>query len=76
MVEYLQQYSEKEVAIRLSLAGILVSHAGKPLQAIKVLEKINSNHLDQTERDHLYRLQRKAARLHDEKPFETADEDW
>jgi membrane associated rhomboid family serine protease len=76
MAEYLSRYAEKSSLVRLKLAQILVVEANRPWQALKVLAKLDLSSLDSAQQELFKRLQAKARKLHEEDPYEVADEDW
>lgn len=76
MVEYLRQQREHERQVRLKLAHILIEHAERPGQALKVLGKIEIEQLSENQRNLLKRLIHKAKQLAAADPYELADDDW
>lgn len=76
MVEYISRHLDKEPLMRLNLARILVTEANRPLQALKVMAKIDTSALDASQQDFLRKLRAKARQLHEQDPYEVANEDW
>jgi hypothetical protein len=50
MQEYLQRYSERETAVRLALAQLLVQHLNKPKESWQMLGTVNDALLTPQER--------------------------
>jgi hypothetical protein len=76
MVEYISRNAEKTPLMRLNLARILVVEGKRPLQALKVLAKIDPATLDAAQQGVLEKIRAKARQLHEQDPYEVADEDW
>jgi membrane associated rhomboid family serine protease len=76
MVEYLARYTEKAAAVRLKLAQILVVEQKRPVQALKVMARIGRATLDSRQQEFLGKLEARARQLHEQKPYEIADQDW
>ena len=76
MVEYLQTYRERTVAVRLALAEVLISHMQRPGQALAVLDKLAATHLDAGQRQVCDALYAKAQEAYQRDPYEVAPEDW
>jgi hypothetical protein len=76
MVEYLARHPEKAALIRLKLAQILLTEQPRPAQALKVLAKIDEAALEVRHLEFLGRLRAKAQQLHEQDPYEVADQDW
>ncbi len=76
MVEYLRTYHRRALEVRLKLALILVEKEGRPVQALRVLAKIQAETLTSKQRELYLRLQRKAERLARDNPYEVAADDW
>lgn len=55
---------------------ILATHENRPLQALKVMAKIDLSTLDASQQEFLAKLRAKAEQLHEEDPYEIANEDW
>jgi membrane associated rhomboid family serine protease/uncharacterized protein YciI len=76
MAEYVSRYAEKAALVRLKLAQILVVEAKHPLQALKVMAKIDPSALNGSQQEFLKKLRAKAQQLHEQDPYEVADEVW
>jgi membrane associated rhomboid family serine protease len=75
MAAYLAHYTTNTVIVRLKLAEALIAD-NRPLQAMKVLAKLDAAGLDEQSRRAALRLHEKAKQLQEEEPYEVADEDW
>src|SRR5262245_9464651 len=76
MVEYLKTPQPREAVVRLALAQALIERLGRPRQALKVLTRIDSKALSETQRATLSKLTERAQRAAEEDPFEVVAEDW
>lgn len=76
MVEYLKAPQPREAVVRLALAQALIERLDRPRQALKVLARIDSKALSETQRATLSKLSERALRAVEEDPFEVAAEDW
>lgn len=76
MVDYLRNYTQRTVAVRLALAQLLIDNLQRPGQALRVLAKLNGHALDATQQRVLEALEAKATHAYDEDPYEVAPEDW
>jgi hypothetical protein len=76
MVHYLKHYDQRTAQVRLQLAKILIEQEDRPIQAERVMAKINSNDLDASLRKIRDDLLRKAQQLRAEGSIEAAAEDW
>lgn len=76
MVEYLHTHAQQSAKMRLQLARVLIEHERRPVQAMRVMEKIPAAELDEKLlrlRDKLMRIARK---MHEEGEIEPPSEDW
>ncbi len=76
MVEYLKTPRQREPAVRLALAQILIEQLGRPRQALKVLGQLESGSLTPAQQATLSKLRGRAELASEEDPFEVAAEDW
>lgn len=76
MAEYLAQYPDQGLRMRLKLAQILIIHEHRPAQGLKVMARIDPAALSHTQRELLVKLRAKAAQLHEQNLYEVADKDW
>ncbi len=72
--KYLSGYAD-DAAVRLKLAEALIVEK-RPAQAAKVLARLPEAALRPPQRQLLLRLREAARRLHEQDPYEIADEDW
>ncbi len=75
MAEHLARYSTRTVALRMALGEALLRER-RPAQALKVLAKLADAALDARQRQVVSGWRTKARKLHEEDPYEVADEDW
>ena len=61
--------------MRIKLAKILVTE-NRPMQAIRVMAKIDMASLSENDRLLLENLRAEAEKRHADDPYEVADEDW
>ena len=76
MVVFLRQYPQRDAAVRLALAQIMMEKKSRGLQALKVLQKIDPRKLDPR---HVptYRNSCSTPRpMANDDPYEVAAEDW
>jgi hypothetical protein len=76
MVEYLKTPRPREAVVRLALAQALIERLGRPRQALKVLARVDSKALSETQRATLSKLTARAQQAAEEDPFEVAGEEW
>jgi membrane associated rhomboid family serine protease len=76
VVEYLKTPRPREAVVRLALAQALIERLGRPRQALKVLARVDSKALSETQRSTLSKLTERAQQAVEEDPFEVAGEDW
>ena len=76
MVEYLRTHTERAMTVRIALARVCLDHLQRPLQALKVLAKIDRTHLPTATAQEVERLQALALPLAEEDPFEVIHEEW
>ena len=76
MVEYLRNYTEQALLVRLKLAEILLRHEQRPAQARRVLAKIPEGALDATHSDYRQRLEEWIDRFRPGDVLEVEPEDW
>ena len=75
MAEHLAKYTTRTVAMRMALGEALIRER-RPAQALKVLAKLSDAALDARQRQIVMGLREKARKLHEEDPYEVADQDW
>ncbi|MGA2256200.1 MAG: rhomboid family intramembrane serine protease [Thermoguttaceae bacterium] len=75
MVEYLARFTARALPMRFKLAKILILES-RPMQAIRVMAKIDKAALATNERNLLDKLHAEAVKRHARDPYEVADEDW
>jgi len=76
MVEYLQHYSARAVAVRLNLARILLVGQKRPAQALGVLSKLDPSQLNAKQQQRFAQLQALAKKAKREDPYDFAQHDW
>ena len=76
MVEYLRVHTQRAPLVRLALAQLLVEQLGRPMQAIKVLSKLDASKLPPPQQQTLAALQQRAAKEAEEDPFEATIDGW
>jgi membrane associated rhomboid family serine protease len=76
MAEYIAKHPLKAALVRLKLAQILVTVEKRPAQALKQMAKIDGAALDARQREFLEKLRAKAEQLHQQDPYEIADQEW
>jgi hypothetical protein len=76
MVEYLRAAGPRAPVVRLALAQILLQQLGRPLQAVKVLAKVDPAQLPAAQQPVLAALRQQAIRAAEEDPFEVVADDW
>ena len=76
MVEYLRRFPQQAAAVRLRLAEILIAAWQRPTQALRVLEKIQLDKLNEAQQRRWRQLMERANVLKREGPLEVAGEDW
>ncbi len=75
MAEHLARYTSNSISLRMALGEALIRER-RPAQALKVLAKLMDISLDERQRQILTGLRQKARKLHEEDPYEVADQDW
>ena len=75
MAEHLAKYTTRTAALRMALGEALIRER-RPAQALKVLAKLSDAALDTRQRQILMGMREKARKLHEEDPYEVADQDW
>jgi membrane associated rhomboid family serine protease len=75
MAEHLARYTSNSVSLRMALGEALIRER-RPAQALKVLGKLPNESLDARQRQIMTGLREKARKLHEEDPYEVADQDW
>ncbi|HYW79949.1 MAG TPA: rhomboid family intramembrane serine protease [Thermoguttaceae bacterium] len=76
MVEYLQNYTARTVAVRLNLAQIVLVEERRPAQSLSVLAKLDAALLDEKQRSLFARLQARAEKAKEEGAYDYAEHDW
>lgn len=76
MVAYLAHYRERAAHVRLKLAEVLVAHAGRPRQALRVLAKLPRERLEGPLEHARRELARRAEALVADGHLEVQTEDW
>jgi membrane associated rhomboid family serine protease len=78
MVEYLSQHADSPKAslVRLKLGQILVVEQRRPVQAMRVMARIDPGSLSTDQHAFLEKLRVKARQLHSQDPYEVAVHDW
>jgi membrane associated rhomboid family serine protease len=76
MVVFLRQYPERDSAVRLGLAQIMLEKKSRGLQAFKVLQKIDKRKLDPRHLPVYERFIDQAQAMANDDPYEVASEDW
>jgi hypothetical protein len=71
----LAKYTTNAVQLRLALGDALIRER-RPAQALKVLKKLPIEALEEKQKQVVLGLKAKARKLHEEDPYEVADEDW
>jgi membrane associated rhomboid family serine protease len=75
MAEHLARYPTNAIPLRMALGEALIRER-RPAQALKVLKKLSNDSLDARQRQVVLGLREKSRKLHEEDPYEVADEDW
>jgi len=76
MVTFLRTYPQRDAAVRLALAQILIDKKQRGAQACKVLDKVQIKQLDPRQVPILESFRTKARAMADDDPYEVAAEDW
>ncbi|WP_425618718.1 rhomboid family intramembrane serine protease [Anatilimnocola sp. NA78] len=76
MVTFLRTYPQRDAAVRLALAQILIDKKQRGAQACKVLDKVQLKQLDPRQVPILETFRTKARAMADDDPYEVAAEDW
>jgi membrane associated rhomboid family serine protease len=76
MVVFLRQYPQRDAAVRLALAQIMMEKKSRGLQALKVLEKIDPRKLDPRHVPTYQKFVQHAQTMSNDDPYEVAAEDW
>jgi len=76
MVVFLRQYPQRDAAVRLALAQIMLEKKQRGLQALKVLEKIDKRQLDPRHIPTYEKFTNHAQAMANDDPYEVAAEDW
>ena len=76
MVTFLRTYPQRDAAVRLALAQLLIEKKQRGLQAYKVLQKVDKTKLDPRQQPLLDRFSAQARAMADDDPYEVAPEDW
>jgi membrane associated rhomboid family serine protease len=76
MVDYLKTPLPRAPAVRLALAQILIEQLGRPIQALKVLARVDPSSVSPSQQAALSKLRARAERAAEDDPFEVAAEDW
>ena len=76
MVEYLQHYSARAVAVRLKLAEIVLADQKRPAQARKVLAKLDPSQFNEKQQRLFAQLQAQVEKALREDPYDFAENDW
>ncbi len=75
MADYLKRHTECAEVVRLKLAQALLAEK-RPVQATKVLAKLDEGRLAPQHRQLAAAMREKAQALHEEDPYEVADQNW
>jgi len=76
MVVFLRQYPQRDAAVRLALAQIMMEKKSRGLQALKVLQKIDKRKLDPRHLPTYEQFATRAQAMANDDPYEVAAEDW
>jgi membrane associated rhomboid family serine protease len=76
MVTFLRTFPQRDGAVRLALAQLLMEKKQRGLQAYKVLQKVDKSKLDPRQQPLLDRFAVQARAMADDDPYEVAPEDW
>jgi hypothetical protein len=76
MRDYVQLHPEKAARMRLKAAEVLIKHAQRPQQALRVLESIRERDLTDALAAAHAQLQKQAARLQQQGVIEFETEAW
>ncbi len=76
MVTFLRTYPQRDAAVRLALAQLLMEKKQRGRQALYVLKKINKSQLDPRQTPLLERFSTQAHAMAEDDPYEVAAEDW
>lgn len=76
MVTFLRNYPQRDAAVRLALAQLLLEKKNRGRQAYHVLQKIDQSKLDPRHLPLLERFETQARAMAEDDPYEVAAEDW
>jgi membrane associated rhomboid family serine protease len=76
MVNFLRAYPQRDAAVRLALAQLLIEKKSRGRQAYHVLQKIDKSKLDPRHLPLLDRFATQARTMAEDDPYEVAAEDW
>lgn len=76
MVTFLRQYPQRDAAVRLALAQLLIDKKQRGRQAFYVLQKIDRSKLDPRQTPLLEKFATQARAMAEDDPYEVAAEDW
>lgn len=76
MVNFLRSYPQRDAAVRLALAQLLIEKKSRGRQAYHVLQKIDKSKLDPRHLPLLDRFASQARTMAEDDPYEVAAEDW
>lgn len=76
MVTFLRQYPQRDAAVRLALAQLLIEKKQRGRQAFYVLQKIDKSKLDPRHTPLLEKFATQARAMAEDDPYEVAAEDW
>lgn len=76
MVSFLRSFPQRDAAVRLALAQLLMEKKQRGAQALRVLQKIDKQKLDARQQPLLDRFSAQARAMAEDDPYEVAPEDW
>jgi hypothetical protein len=76
MVTFLRTYPQRDAAVRLALAQLLIEKKNRGRQAYHVLQKIDKSKLDPRHLPLVERFDTQARAMAEDDPYEVAAEDW